>query len=185
MKAYKGFDKNMQCRGFQFEAGKTYREDAAVLCKKGFHACTMPLDVLDYYPPGSGSIYREVELEDISGERHSGDTKVCAKTVKIGAELGIPGLVKAQIEWVKKTIGFDDAIEKADKSTTIMQQAIRGLPVQQAIRGLPVQQAQRPLPLAPGLMAEYWAHWDVQSSVWSATTLTAIPIPSSPLPLPL
>lgn len=78
MKAYKGFDKNMQCRGFQFEEGKTYHEDEAELCKRGFHACENPLDVFGYYTPGKNSIYREVELEDISEERNSDDTKVCA-----------------------------------------------------------------------------------------------------------
>ena len=101
MKAYKGFDKNMKCRGFQYREGETYHEDTAELCKRGFHACEMPLDVLGYYAPGDGSIYREVELEDVSQDRQNGDTKVCAKTIKIGAEIGIPGLVKAQIEYIK------------------------------------------------------------------------------------
>ncbi len=101
MKAYKGFDKNMQCRGFQYREGETYHEETAELCKSGFHACEMPLDVLGYYAPGDGSIYREVDLEDVSKYRQSGDTKVCAKTIKIGAEIGIPGLVKAQIEYIK------------------------------------------------------------------------------------
>ena len=63
MKAFKGFDKDMKCRGFQFEEGKTYHEDKAVLCNKGFHACERPLDVFNYYRPGERSIYREVELE--------------------------------------------------------------------------------------------------------------------------
>lgn len=56
MKAYKGFDKNMQCHGFQFEEGKTYHEDEAELCKRGFHACENPLDVFGYYSPGKNSI---------------------------------------------------------------------------------------------------------------------------------
>ena len=101
MKAYKGFDKNMQCRGFQYREGETYHEETAELCKSGFHACEMPLDVLGYYAPGDGSIYREVDLEDVSKDRQAEDTKVCAKTIKIGAEIGIPGLVKAQIEYIK------------------------------------------------------------------------------------
>ena len=100
MKAYKGFDKNMQCRGFQFEEGKTYHEDEAELCEKGFHACENPLDVFCYYSPGKNSIYREVELEDVSEERNSDDTKVCAKTIKIGAKLDVAGLCKAHFEYV-------------------------------------------------------------------------------------
>ena len=113
--AYKGFDKDMKCRGFQYEEGKTYHMPGAVLCKEGAHACTMPLDVLGYYPPGDGSIYRMVELDEVCDEK-SDDSKVCAKTIKIGAEIGIPGLVKAQIEWVKNTIGFDEKIKKAKES---------------------------------------------------------------------
>ena len=100
MKAYKGFDKNMQCRGFQFEEGKTYHEDEAELCKRGFHACENPLDVFGYYSPGKNSIYREVELEDVSEERNSDGTKVCAKTIKIGAKLDVAGLCKAHFEYV-------------------------------------------------------------------------------------
>ena len=113
--AYKGFDKDMKCQGFQFAEGETYHEDKAELCKNGFHACTMPLDVLGYYPPGDGSIYRMVELDDVCDEK-SNDSKICAKTIKIGAEIGIPGLVKAQIELVKNTIGFDEKIKKAKES---------------------------------------------------------------------
>ena len=101
MKAYKGFDKNMKCRGFQYREGETYHEETADLCRSGFHACEMPLDVLRYYAPGDGSIYREAELDEVSQLRSSDDTKVCAKTIKIGAEIGIPGLVKAQIEYIK------------------------------------------------------------------------------------
>ena len=113
--AYKGFDKDMKCRGFQYEEGKTYHMHGAVLCKEGAHACTMPLDVLGYYPPGDGSIYRMVELDEVCDEK-SNDSKICAKTIKIGAEIGIPGLVEAQIAWVKNTIGFDEKIKKAKGS---------------------------------------------------------------------
>ena len=100
MMYYKGFDKNMQCRGFQYEEGKTYHEEKAELCKRGFHACEEPIEVLKYYAPGHGSIYREVELDEISEVRDN-DSKVCAKTIKIGAKIGIPELVLAQIEHVE------------------------------------------------------------------------------------
>lgn len=119
MKAYKAFDKNMQCRGFQYAEGHTYEAPEAVLCEKGFHACTMPLDVLGYYAPGLGSIYREVDLNDVS-EEQSNDSKACAKKIRIGAELGIAGLVKAQIEWVKEQVGFglfEEKIKKAKAAT--------------------------------------------------------------------
>ena len=115
MLVYKGTDKDMKCRGFQYAEGETYHFPRAVLCKEGAHACTMPLDVLGYYPPGDGSIYRMVELDEVC-DKKSNDSKICAKTIKIGAEIGIPGLVKAQIEWVKNTIGFDEKIKKAKES---------------------------------------------------------------------
>ncbi len=100
MKTYKGFDKDLKCRGFQYEVGKEYEEEKADACNCGFHACEMPIEVLGYYAPGSGSRYCEVEQSgDIS--KHSDDSKVASTKIKIGAEIGIPGLVKAQIEYVR------------------------------------------------------------------------------------
>ena len=98
MKAFKGFDKDLKCRDFQFEIGKEYEEKEASLCNKGFHACEYPLDCFGYYEP-SKSRFCEVEI-DATDERHGDDTKVCGKKIKIGAEIGIPGLVKAAIEYV-------------------------------------------------------------------------------------
>ena len=98
MNAFKGFDKNLKCRGFQYEIGKEYEEKEASICNKGFHACEHPLDCFSYYAP-TESRYCEVEIED-NGERESNDTKVCGTKIKIGAEIGIPGLVKAAIEYV-------------------------------------------------------------------------------------
>ena len=97
---YKGFNKDMTCRGFQFKEGETYEEQKAELCKSGFHACERPMDVFNYYAPGQ-SVFHEVELDDVSSERETGDTKVCAKKIKVGAKLDVRGLVKAQIEYVK------------------------------------------------------------------------------------
>ena len=101
MKAYKGFNKDMTCRGFQFKEGETYEEDSAKLCQRGFHACERPLDVFGYYHP-SESEYHIVELEDVSDERHSDDTKVCGKKIKIGAKLSVKNLVDAQFEFVRE-----------------------------------------------------------------------------------
>lgn len=99
MKAYKGFNADMTCRGFQYKEGETYHEDIADLCHKGFHACEYPLDVLAYYPPNS-SVYHEVELEEVSDE-HADDSKVCAKTIRVGARMDIANLVKASIEYTR------------------------------------------------------------------------------------
>ena len=99
MKAYKGFNRDMTCRDFQFEEGKTYEEENAKLCDSGFHACVDPLDCFNYYYPGQ-SVYREVELDD-NGERHADDSKVCGKKIPIGAEIGLPGIIKAHFDYVK------------------------------------------------------------------------------------
>ena len=99
IKSYKGFDKDLKCRGFQYEIGKEYEEPEADACRAGFHACERPLDVFNHYCPAN-SRFCEVEQ---SGEmsRDTDDSKVASTKIKIGAEIGIPGLVKAQIEWVK------------------------------------------------------------------------------------
>ena len=99
IKSYKGFDKDLKCRGFQYEIGKEYEEPEADVCRAGFHACERPLDVFNHYGPVN-SRFCEVEQ---SGElsRDTDDSKVASTKIKIGAEIGIPGLVKAQIEWVK------------------------------------------------------------------------------------
>lgn len=87
MKAYKGFNKDMTCRGFQFKEGETYVEETAELCNKGFHACLAPIDVLNYYVPAT-SVYHEVELDEVSDKR-SEDSKICGKSIKIGAAIDI------------------------------------------------------------------------------------------------
>ena len=100
MKAYKGFNKDMTCRGFQYEEGKEYTTDNAELCKSGFHACKNPLDCFRYYPPAT-SEYHEVEIDDITDERSSDDTKICGGKIKIGAKLSIAKLCKLHFEFVK------------------------------------------------------------------------------------
>ena len=115
MKVYKATDKDMKCRDFQYELGKTAEVDGDIeLCKNGLHACEMPLDVLGYYAPGDGSRYFAAELEDVSDEMHSDDTKHVGKKLTLRAEIGIPGLVKAQVEYVKAQCDFDNAIKKAN-----------------------------------------------------------------------
>lgn len=105
MKMYKGFDKDLKCRDFQYEIGKTYEEPTADLCKRGFHACEYPLDVFCYYAPGAMSRYCEVDLNELSDERSSDDSKCCGKKIAVKAEIGIAGLVKAAVEYtIEKAI---------------------------------------------------------------------------------
>ena len=98
--SYKAFDKNMQCRGFQYEVGKEYEMDGEVkCCSQGFHACKSPLEVWDYYDM-LDSRYAEVEQSGkIDAEENS--TKVCSSRIKIKAELKLADIINIGVEWLK------------------------------------------------------------------------------------
>ena len=99
--AYKGMDSNMQCRGMQYAVGKEFSVCGEIeCCGNGLHACERPLDVFGYYAPGMGARYFRVEQ---SGDmaRDGSDSKVASRKMRVDAEIGIPGLVKAHIEYVK------------------------------------------------------------------------------------
>ena len=100
IKSYKGFDKNLRCRGFQYEIGKEYEEKDIEICSRGFHACENPLDVFLYYDM-VGSRFCEVEQ---SGEiqKKDDDTKVCSSRIKIKAELKLADMINLGVEWLKE-----------------------------------------------------------------------------------
>ena len=100
IKTYKGFNKDMKCRDFQYEEGEEYETSEAEVCSCGFHACEHPLDCFNYYSP-SESIYHEVEQ---SGKisKESNDSKIASTKIKIGARISISGLVEAAIEYTKE-----------------------------------------------------------------------------------
>ena len=101
---YKGFDKNMQCRGFQYVEGETYEQaESPVVCKSGFHACGLPLATFSFYPPCDGNQYGQVYLEDVTEE--SADSNVAARVITVGASVNVFGLVKAHVEaiWNRAT----------------------------------------------------------------------------------
>ena len=102
LKAYKGFNKDMTCKGFQYAEGGEYEmpESEVAVCEKGFHSCERPLDILGYYSPAN-SVYHEVEIGG-KMDKKGDDTKVASSRIKVGARLDIRGLVKAQIEYVKE-----------------------------------------------------------------------------------
>ena len=98
--SYKGFDKDMKCRGFQYEVGKEYEMDGEVkCCNQGFHACKSPMEVWDYYDM-LDSRYAEVEQ---SGKIDAGEnsTKVCSSRIKIKAELKLADIINIGVEWLK------------------------------------------------------------------------------------
>ena len=100
--AYKGFDENLCCRGFQYEVGKEYEQEGEIkCCSNGFHACTNPLDVLDYYDADGKNRFCEVEQSGtISTD--SKNTKQSSSKIKIKAEIGMAGLFKAGVEWIQE-----------------------------------------------------------------------------------
>ena len=110
VKSYKGFNKDMTCRDFQYKEGKEYETSKAVVCNEGFHACEHPLDCLGYYPP-STSVYHEVEQTgEFSSDSGSRGSKIASTKIKIGAKLSIAGLVQAAIDFTKsKTVTMQDA----------------------------------------------------------------------------
>ena len=99
--SYKGFDAKWKCRSFQYAVGETYRHEGEVAaCNAGFHACEHPLNVFSYYPP-AGSRFAIVEQSgDLS--RHSDDTKIASRSITIKAEIDLPGLIRAAIEYTFK-----------------------------------------------------------------------------------
>ena len=100
IKSYKGFDKDMKCRDFQYEVGKEYDMDGEIkCCNRGFHACKSPLEVWDYYDM-LNSRFAEVEQSGkIDEEKKS--TKVCSSHIKIKAELKLADIINIGVEWLK------------------------------------------------------------------------------------
>ena len=98
--SYKGFDKNMECRGFQYEVGKEYEMDGEIkCCNRGFHACKSPLEVWDYYDM-LNSRFAEVEQSGKIDEEEN-STKVCSSHIKIKAELKLADIINIGVEWLK------------------------------------------------------------------------------------
>ena len=106
MKCFKGFDKDLRCKDFQYEIGKEYETERAEICEEGFHACEFPLDVLRYYNPAD-SRFCEVELD--ANEQTHADSKRVGKKIKIDAEIGLSGLVKAGVKFILEKADFENA----------------------------------------------------------------------------
>ena len=107
MIAYKAFNKDFKCRGFQFEVGKTYAHDGpVVICESGFHACENPLDVLNYYPPTG-----KFALVEMSGaqNRDGDNSKIASAEITIKAELRLPEFIQRGVEYILSRVNFNDA----------------------------------------------------------------------------
>ena len=97
--AYKGFNKDLTCRGFQYEVGKEYTEEKVSICNSGFHACENPFDVLDFYGDALDNRFCKVEQ---SGLIEKDNKKQVSSKIKVVAEIGFAGLFKAGVEWIKE-----------------------------------------------------------------------------------
>ena len=101
IKGYKGFNKDMTCKGFQYEEGKTYEmEEEPSCCNKGFHFCEYPLDVFNYYNPAESEFHEIEALGNTDKKEDGDDSKVATNKIKIGAEISIAGLVEASIKFI-------------------------------------------------------------------------------------
>ena len=107
IKGYKGFDKDLKGRGYQYEVGKGYEHDGIVsCCNSGFHFCENPMDVLFYYNP-AGSRYCEVEGSGTT-DKDTNDTKVAVSKLHISAEIGLKGLIEAGVKFILDKVNWKD-----------------------------------------------------------------------------
>ena len=107
--AYKGFNEDLTCRGFQYEIGKEYEEKEVSVCESGFHACENPFDVLGYYGDVLDNRFCKVEQ---SGTIKKDDKKQASSKIKVVAEIGFTGLFKAGIEWIEEVTNPTHIIEE-------------------------------------------------------------------------
>ena len=103
---YEGFDKDLKCRGYQYEEGKEYVHEGEVkACEGGFHACENPFEVFDFYAPNEFHRFCEVEG---SGKEYKQDKKSSFEKIKIVAEIGLGGLIKAGVKFCLDRVKWTD-----------------------------------------------------------------------------
>ena len=112
--AYKGFNRDLTCRGWQYAEGETYQTDRAELCVTGFHACPMPLDTLRYYPPGT-SVYHAVEVD---ADAHQYNDKVASKRIKIGGGMSLAELIEAHSSLAFKRANQAEGTDESTAATS-------------------------------------------------------------------
>ena len=109
--AYKGFDKDLKCRGFAYEIGKDYEQDGNIkCCNNGFHACKFPLDVFNYYVPGENSRYCTVTQSGVT-DKEKGGSKVASSKIHIETEIGLDGIIKAGVKFILDKVNWEDQKE--------------------------------------------------------------------------
>ena len=114
IKGFKGFDKDLKCRGYQYELGQDFQEEGKIeACSKGFHFCENPFDVFSYYPPFTeNGINRYCVVEGGGSiDKDSDDTKIACSKLHISAEIGLKGLVEAGIKFILDKVNWKDCKE--------------------------------------------------------------------------
>ena len=115
MKGYKGFDKDLKCRDFQYEVGKEAAVDGDIeLCKRGIHFCENPHDIFSYYAPGENNRFAVVEAEDVSDESNGDDSKRVCKRLTVKAEVSVFEICKIAVSTFFENFGFKKKIDSAD-----------------------------------------------------------------------
>ena len=108
IKGYKGFDKELKCRGFLYEVDKEYEQGGEIkCCNNGFHFCENPFDVFSYYPPND-SRYCEVHGSG-KYDKDNDDSKVSVSKIKIGFEIGLKGLIDAGIKFILDKVNWEES----------------------------------------------------------------------------
>ena len=112
IKGFKGFDKNLKCRNYQYEVGQDFEETGNIkACSNGFHFCENPADIFSYYPPSdSGNLNRYCEVEGAGKiDKDSDDSKIACSKIHISAEIGIKGLINAWVKFILDKVNWDDS----------------------------------------------------------------------------
>ena len=109
--SYKGFDKDLKCKGFQYEVGKSYEQEGEIkCCNNGFHACEFPLDVFNYYSPGENSRYCTVTQSGVT-DKEEGDSKVASSKIHVETEIGLDGIIKAGVKFILDKVNWKNQKE--------------------------------------------------------------------------
>lgn len=117
IKSYKGFDKNLCCRGFQYEVGKEYEIEGEIkCCQKGFHASESPFEVFDHYDMLTSRFCEVEQSGKIDREDEGESTKVCSSKIKVKAELKLADLINIGVEWLKE-VTSPNKIKDADTNS--------------------------------------------------------------------
>ena len=111
MKGFKGFGPGLVCKGKRYAENTVFEEEKAVVCENGMHFCENPFEVLNYYSfvNNNAEINEFAEVEALDETHTNDNSKFCTKKLRIGARIGIAGLVKAFVDFTVSKVDFKNA----------------------------------------------------------------------------